>query len=151
MPVEPRRLRAVCRFCRCSRYTDVLPVDTDDNEAADAARFAQLTPCLAEWGWSVDRDPEDGLRCCVCPDCAARRGKGLPAYNGRGRCPKCGHNRVACVYSDGRNNGALVPVEHLVRGCLRCGFSWPEATKDAGDVPSATERTAEVTADVVRD
>lgn len=54
----------------------------------------------------------------------------FPPYDPSTRCPKCDHAEVSTHY---RPSGCGDPkcwtceVEHLLRVCQRCRFSWPES------------------------
>lgn len=98
--------------------------------------FVQSQMLAKGWTAQLAGDTYDVL----CPECIASRveaRKVLKPYDGRIRCPKCGHNRVGTRYCDGKAPacGLYLPVEHLHRTCQRCGFGFAQLTKDHSPKP----------------
>lgn len=57
------------------------------------------------------------------------------------KCPKCGNTEVETDHVEKGTGSRYAPcvecrkyerAEHLDRRCSRCGYTWPEATVDAG-------------------
>ena len=64
--------------------------------------------------------------------------KTLPPFGSVKECPKCGEpSPVKCWHDPGGESdewrGTPPSPEHMERQCVRCGYEWAEACKDAGE------------------
>jgi ribosomal protein L37E len=113
-----------CSVCQKTHHT-IPGADLDGMSRPEV--FDVLGPVLQKAGWAERSHADKRVgRYFVCPECLATEARALaalPPYDETTKCAKCGHGSLTTNYKTGREQTALVPVEHLIRVCSRCGYA----------------------------
>ncbi len=122
-------LEAICALCKAnSRILESI----DISGLQPAERWSALISAIHEnpLGWRTGADSITKERYVICPTCAGKmtliESGAIPRFSLFSRCPKCHCIRVSTKYDAGAGKSPLLPAEHLVRTCKRCGYQFPE-------------------------
>ena len=138
---QPQRIATVEVICyQCKKNNLLIGVEPGFVDTPEGDQWDAITKPLEQNDWSIQI--VDGHRSSFCPECAdqtpiqRRFLEAMPTYQSKDcECAKCGNKTLSATYDDGSgwtpNGKILAPIEHIVRQCKRCSFTWAMRCMDA--------------------